>query len=190
MILGHPGDGVVEDQEQHGADHRPEERGDAAEHVDEDALARNGPVGEFRIGAGDEQRHDDAADRGEQRRQHEDRQLGAPDVDADEAGPRGVVADHAQRVAERRLHDLAHQEQADHQQRAADDVEMQMVRQIDAEKWRPRNAAAQALIAAGQRHPGQDGRVDQHLERQRHEGEIDLLQPHADRADDEARRQT
>ena len=31
----------------------------------------------------------------------------------------GVVADHAQGVAERRLRDLAHQQQADHQQRAA-----------------------------------------------------------------------
>src|SRR5262245_29705241 len=62
VILSQAGDGVVEDQEQHGADHWSQECGYAAEHVDEDALARNGPIGEFRIGSGDEQRHDDPAD--------------------------------------------------------------------------------------------------------------------------------
>src|SRR5882757_1336730 len=61
---------------------------------------------------------------------------------------------------------------------------MQMVRQVDTEKRRPRNAAAQSLVAAGQQLPRQDRRVDQHLERQRNEGGVDLLQPHADSADD------
>src|ERR1700682_1833950 len=59
---------------------------------------------------------------------------------------------------------------------------MHVVRQIDAEEDRARNAASQPLIAAGQGGPRQDRRVDQHLERQRDEGEIDFLQPHADRA--------
>src|SRR5229473_626389 len=63
----------------------------------------------------EKQDHDDAAGRGKQRRQHKDRQFGAPDVDPDESGAAGVVADHAQRVAERRLRDLPHQQKSDHQ---------------------------------------------------------------------------
>jgi hypothetical protein len=93
-----------------------------------DALARNRPIGEFWIGARYEQTHDHAAGRGEQRRQHEDRQLGTPDVDTDEARAGGVIADHAQGVAERRLRDLPHRQKPDHQQRAAHDIEMHVVR--------------------------------------------------------------
>src|SRR6267378_6606366 len=115
VILGQPCDGVVENQQQHGADHRTKEGGDAAQHIDKDALARNRPIGEFGVGARHEQAHDDAAGRGKQRRQHEDRELGAPDIDADEAGSASIVADHAQRVAERRLRDLPHQQKSNHQ---------------------------------------------------------------------------
>ena len=61
---------------------------------------------------------------------------------------------------------------------------MNMVGRIDAEKFRAWNAAAQALIAAGQRNPRQDDAVDKHLKRQRDKGEVDLLQPHAYGADD------
>src|ERR1700732_4003667 len=75
------------------------------------------------------------------------------------------------------------QSQADNQERTAPDVQVHMVRQIDAEEYRARNAAAQALIASGQRGPRQDHAVNQHLKCQRDEGEVDFLQPYADGAD-------
>ena len=68
-----------------------------------------------------------------------------------------VIADHAQGVAERRLRNLAHGQQPAHQQHATREIEMHMIRQIDAEKHRTRNAAAQALVAAGKGGPRQDG---------------------------------
>src|SRR6202790_3295174 len=182
IIFGQAGNRVVHDQQQHGPDHRAEEGRDAAQHVDEDALTRNRPEGKFRIGPRPEQAHDYATGRGEQRRHHKNRQLGAPDVDANETGAAGVVADHAPGVPERRLRDLAHQQQPDNQERAAHDVQVHMVRQIDAEEYRARNAAAQALIAFGQRGPRQDHAVNQHLKCQRDEGEVDFLQAYADGA--------
>ena len=141
---------------------------------------------ELRVGTGDEQRHHHAADRTEHAGDHERRQLGAEHVDAEEARALGVVADHAQRVAERGFDDLAQDQQPDHQQRDGEDVAMRFLRQVDAEEWRARDAAHQALVAAGQRHPGDDQAVEQHLEGERDEGEVDVLEPDADRADHEA----
>src|SRR6185436_20237400 len=55
VIFGQPSHGVVEDQQQHGADYGTEECRDAAQHVDEDALPRDRPVGEFGISPRHEQ---------------------------------------------------------------------------------------------------------------------------------------
>ena len=62
---------------------------------------------------------------------------------------------------------------------------MHLVGEIDAEKRGPRDAAAQALVAAGQRHPQDDHAVHQHLKGEREEGKIYFLEAHADRADHE-----
>ena len=68
---------------------------------------------------------------------------------------------------------------------AAELVEMKLRGEIEAEDLAARNAAPQALVAAGEALPGDDDAVEQHLHRERDEGEIVRAEANADCADAE-----
>ncbi len=100
-----------------------------------------------------------------------------------EAGAVLVVADHAQRLAKRARRDVAQRQQAEHRHDGAELVEMKLRGELEAEDLPPRDAAAQALVAAGEGLPGDDDTVEQHLHRQRDEGEVVRAEAYADCAD-------
>ena len=183
VVFGHLGDEVVQHQQQRCTDQRPEKDVDAAEHDHEHRFARNGPVRKIGIGARYEEADEHSADPAEHTRDDEGQHANAPDLDAEKAGAARIVADHPQRIAERRLHQVPHQEQRDDQRRAAEQVQMVRIIEPHAEEGRPRHAAGEPLIPAGDRRPGDDQAVQQHLEGERQEREVDLLEAHADRAD-------
>src|SRR5690606_7633169 len=62
LVLGVSTYEVLDQFQQEGAEQRPEEQFCAAEHKCEDRITRSGPESKFRIGAGDEERQDYAAD--------------------------------------------------------------------------------------------------------------------------------
>jgi hypothetical protein len=108
------GDDIVQGHENRSADDRAQKQVDTAHHDHEHRLARGAPVGEFGVCPRHEQAHQDAAHTAEAPRHHERGETDPRDVDAQETGPVGIVAHHAQGVAEGRLQDMAHQQQAGH----------------------------------------------------------------------------
>ena len=88
---------VVED---HGSHDGPGEVAKAAQHGHEDDLAREGPVEDVRGGQPVERDPERPGDPGEDTGDEEGDQPVAPDLDADEPGPRLVVADGLERLPE------------------------------------------------------------------------------------------
>src|SRR5664279_2023086 len=62
---------------------------------------------------------------------------------------------------------------------------MKLRGELEAEDLPPRDAAAQALVAAGEGLPADDDTVEQHLHRERDEGEVVRAEAYADGADAE-----
>ena len=80
---------------------------------------------------------------------------------------------------------MAQRQQAEHRHDGAELIEMKLRGELEAEDLPPRDAAAQALVAAGEALPGDDDAVEQHLHRQRDEGEVVGAEADADGADAE-----
>src|SRR5881409_3289815 len=94
------------------ADDGTRERPEAAEHGHEDHLAREAPVDD--VGRREAvQRHPERPrEPGEHTRDQEGHEAVAPDLDADELRARLVVADRLERLAEGRVHDHPHEDDA------------------------------------------------------------------------------
>src|SRR5881628_2905694 len=186
---------VEHDRADDGASERPE----AAEHGHEDDLAREGPVHD--VGRREAvQRHPERAREPREHARHQERHEAiAPDLDADELRTRLVVADRLERLAEGRVHDHPHEDDAGEE----DDEHVVVVRVrhevglVPRARGEPRQERRrrhpEAVGAAGHPEELERERPEHLRERERQDAEEDARVPYThepehrgadDRADD------